>query len=182
MAVMPPINLMKWVEENRDKLRPPVGNKYLYKGKDFFVMVIAGPNARNDFHITDSEEYFYQVKGDVVVRIREEGRIVEHVLREGDTFFIPPNVPHSPCRPPDTIGVVVERNRPAGETEHLVFYCEGCGELVHDLEFDCKDIVVHFRDTMEAFWKDDAKRTCTKCGKKVEKAGPYQMPEKYRRT
>lgn len=173
-SVMPPINLKKWVAENRDKLKPPVGNKYLYDGKDFFVMVIGGPNARNDFHVTNSEEYFYQAQGDIVVRTREGGRIVDHKVREGDTFFIPGGVPHSPQRPPGTIGVVVERVRPAGETEHLQFYCENCGELVHDVEFDCKDIVEHFRDTMEAFWQSDDKRTCGNCGTKVEKPGPFQ--------
>src|SRR5882672_2011862 len=116
----PPINLKAWVEENRDSFRPPVSNKYLYSGRDFFVMVIAGPNARNDFHIVDSEEYFYQLKGDIVVRTREGDRIVDHRVREGETFFIPPLVPHCPMRPPNTLGVVVEKTRHAGETEHLV--------------------------------------------------------------
>lgn len=174
MKVSKPINLNQWVEENRHLLKPPVGNKYLYEGRDFFVMVIAGPNARNDFHVVNSEEYFFQVKGDVKVRIREDDKIVDYVIREGETFFIPPNVPHCPVRPPNTIGVVVEKTRHAGEMEHLVFYCEGCGSLVKDIEFDCKDIVEHFRDTMEAFWKDDAGRVCKKCGKKVEKAGPVK--------
>src|SRR5213078_4143422 len=72
----------------------------------FFVMVIKGPNARNDFHQVDSEEYFYQLKGDIKVRIREGDKIVDHLVREGETFFIPPNVPHAPVRPPDTIGIV----------------------------------------------------------------------------
>ncbi len=174
MAVMPPINLKEWVARHRDQLRPPVGNKYLYQGRDFFVMVIGGPNARNDFHVTKSEEYFYQVQGDITVRIREEGKIKDFKVREGETFFIPPNVPHSPQRPPGTIGVVVERVRPAGEMEHMVFFCETCGELVHDIEFDCKDIVEHFRDTMETFWKDDKRRTCKKCGTKVGKPAPAQ--------
>ncbi len=174
MAVMPPINLKEWAEQNRDKLRPPVGNMYLYGGKDFFVMVVGGPNARNDFHITASEEYFYQVQGDITVRIREQGEIKDFQIREGETFFIPSNVPHSPQRPPGTIGVVVERVRPAGELEHMVFYCEKCGELVHDIEFDCKDIVEHFRDTMEVFWKDDERRTCKKCGTLVQKPVPVE--------
>lgn len=172
-ACMPAINLKKWVEEHRDELRPPVGNKYLYDGEDFFVMVIAGPNARNDFHVTASEEYFYQVEGDITVRIREaDGSIVDYPVRAGETFFIPPNVPHSPRRPPNTLGVVVERVRPAGEVEHLQFYCEKCEQLVHDLEFDCKDIVDHFRDAMEAFWADEAKSTCKHCGTRVVKAKP----------
>ncbi len=170
--VMPPVNIAKWVEEHRGELKPPVGNKYLYDGEDFFVMVIGGPNARNDFHVTASEEYFHQVKGDIVVRIREGDRITDYDVREGETFFIPPNVPHSPQRGPDTIGVVVERVRPAGETEHMVFYCENCGELVYDKEFDCKDIVEHFRDAMEEFWADPELSTCGKCGTRVEKPEP----------
>lgn len=174
MSVLPPLNLNAWIEEHRHQLKPPVGNQYLYRGKDFFVMVVGGPNARNDYHITASEEFFYQVKGDIIVRTREQGRMVEHRVREGETFFIPPNVPHSPQRPPNTIGVVVERERPPGEKEHLVFFCENCQRMVEDIEFDCKDIVEHFAQTMEEFWADDARRTCRHCGTLVEKPGPAQ--------
>ena len=173
-AVQPPINLKNWIEENREKFKPPVSNRYLYDGRDFFVMVIKGPNARNDFHLVDSEEYFYQLKGDIKVRVREGERIVDHIVREGETFFIPPNVPHSPQRPPDTIGVVVERRRPPGEMEHVILYCENCGALVEDIHFDCADIVQHFSQAMLDFWNDDARRTCKKCGKKVEQPGPMQ--------
>jgi len=85
--VQAPINLENWIEENRHLFKPPVSNRYLYDGRDFFVMVIAGPNARNDFHQVDSEEYFYQLKGDIKVRIREGDRIVDHLVREGETSF-----------------------------------------------------------------------------------------------
>ena len=129
--------------------------------------------AENDHGTTSrSEEVFYQIKGDITVRIREYGKIIDHRLKEGDTFFIPSNVPHSPQRPANTIGMVVERRRPEGETEHLVFYCNQCGELVHDIEFDMKDIVVHFKQVMEDFWADDKKRTCQNCGKKVDQPIP----------
>ena len=173
-AVAMPVDLMKWVAANRDQLKPPVGNKYLYDGQDFFVMVVGGPNARNDFHVTNSEEYFFQVKGDIVVRIREDGEIKDIPIREGETFFIPGGVPHAPTRPPGTIGVVVERRRPAGETEHLQFYCDNCGELVYDKEFDCADIVEHFAQTMEAFWNDAALHTCKKCGTANGKPTPVK--------
>jgi 3-hydroxyanthranilate 3,4-dioxygenase len=170
---MPPVNLRKWVEEHRSELKPPVSNKYLYDGQDFFVMVIGGPNARNDFHVTESEEYFFQLQGDIVVRIREGDEIKDVVVREGETFFIPGGVPHSPTRPPNTIGVVVERRRPPGETEHLQFYCENCHKLVHDLEFDCKDIVEHFSQAMKAFWADEKLSTCS-CGTRVREATPIK--------
>lgn len=173
-TVLPPINLRQWAEKHRDQLKPPVGNKYLYDGNDFFVMVIGGPNARNDFHVTNSEEYFYQVKGDIVVRIREGGTIKDIPVREGETFFIPGNVPHSPTRPPNTIGVVVERRRPPGETEHQQFYCRKCGELVYDKEFDCRDIVEHFAQSMEEFWADPELNTCRKCGTPNGKPTPVK--------
>ncbi len=173
-TVAAPVNLMKWVEEHRAELKPPVGNKYLYDGDGFFVMVIGGPNARNDFHVTNSEEYFFQLKGDIVVRIREDGEIKDIPIREGETFFIPGGVPHAPTRPPGTIGVVVERRRPAGETEHQQFYCDNCGELVYDKEFDCTDIVEHFMQTMEAFWGDAALNTCKNCGTANGKPTPVK--------
>ncbi|MFL6529193.1 MAG: 3-hydroxyanthranilate 3,4-dioxygenase [Chthoniobacterales bacterium] len=173
-AVLPPINLKKWIEENRELFKPPVSNRYLYDGRDFFVMVIVGPNARNDFHLVDSEEYFYQLEGDIKVRIREGDRIVDHLVRQGDTFFIPPNVPHAPVRPPNTIGVVVERRRPAGEREHVIFYCPNCSALVEDIDFDCGDIVQHFSQAMLDFWASDERRTCKNCGAKVEKAEPVK--------
>ena len=165
---------MKWVEKYRAEMKPPVSNKYLYDGEDFFVMIINGPNARNDFHVTNSEEFFYQLKGDIVVRIVEDGNIKDVIVREGNTFFVPGNVPHSPTRPPGTLGMVVERRRPPGETEHLQFYCENCQQLVHDLEFDCKDIVNHFAQAMEDFWADPELSTCKNCGTRVTKPKPIK--------
>lgn len=171
---LPPINLMKWVEQNRHLMKPPVSNKYLYRGEDFFVMLINGPNARNDFHQTNSEEFFHQLQGDIVVRIIEDGRIKDVPVREGETFFIPGGVPHSPTRPPNTLGLVVERNRPPEESEHLQFYCEKCHALVEDMEFHCKDIVEHFSQTMEEFWADASRSTCKNCGTRVTKPKPIK--------
>ena len=82
-TVQGPIDLNTWIEENRPLFKPPVSNRYIYDGRDFFVMIIMGPNARNDFHRVDSEEYFYQLKGDIKVRIREGDRINCGVLGYG---------------------------------------------------------------------------------------------------
>ena len=103
-SVSSPLHLLNWVTEHQESFQPPVGNKYLYSGKDFFVMVIAGPNARNDFHKTDSEEFFLQLKGNIVVKTYEDGNIVDHVVHEGETFFIPPNVPHEALMIEDVVG------------------------------------------------------------------------------
>ena len=108
-------------------------------------------------------------------RTKQELKAVDDIsfsIREGETFFIPPNVPHAPVRPPNTLGMVVERRRPAGEHEHVIFYCEKCGAVVEDIDFDCGDIVEHFSQAMLDFWGDDARRTCKNCGTKVEQPGP----------
>jgi len=174
MRALIPININQWIETNRHLLRPPVGNKVVYQDGEFVIMVVGGPNARKDFHVDPAEEFFYQLEGDIKVRVREGERIVDHIVREGETFFIPANVPHSPQRPPNTLGVVVERRRPPGEKEHVIFYCENCGALVEDIHFDCADIVQHFSQAMLDFWNNDARRTCKKCGTKVPQPEPVK--------
>ena len=168
-SVSEAFNLMTWIAANREQFKPPVGNKYLYSGRDFFVMIIAGPNARNDFHQVDSEEFFIQLKGDVAVKTIQNGKVHVHAIKEGEVFFIPPNVPHSPQRGPNTLGLVVERRRPQGEPEHIIFFCEHCNTMVYDKVFDCKDIVKHFAQAMEDFWADEKLSTCPCCGVRITK-------------
>ena len=74
MAMPSVYNLKAWVEENRDQLKPPVGNKMVYRDRELLVMVVGGPNRRKDFHIEDGEEFFYQIEGDIVLRIMEDGQ------------------------------------------------------------------------------------------------------------
>ena len=139
----PAFNLHAWIDQHRHLLKPPVGNKVIYDG-DFIVMVVGGPNARTDYHWDEGPEWFYQLEGEMVLRIQEDGAVRDIPIRAGETFLLPPRVPHSPQRGPDTIGLVVERRRPQGEPEHLIFFCEKCNTLVYDKVFDCKDIVHHF--------------------------------------
>lgn len=175
-TVAPGLALSKWIEENRHLMKPPVANKYLYSGQDFFVMIICGPNARNDFHQTDSEEFFYQIKGDIVVKIRDSAGVRDIPVREGETFFIPPGVAHSPQRGPGTIGMVIERRRPPTEPEHLIFYCPNCKALVYDKSFACKDIVQHFSQAMEEFWANPNLCTCKQCGTRITKPAAPTSP------
>ena len=168
-TVESPINLKNWIEENADKFKPPVSNRYLYDGRDFFVMVIKGPNARNDFHLVDSEEYFYQLKGDIKVRIREGDRIVDHIVHEGGTFFIPPNVPHSPQRPPNTVGLVLERRRLPHELDTFLWVCDRCGNELYRESFHLTDIVQQLPPIFARYWGDPKNTTCSKCGHKHEK-------------
>ena len=64
MAIKAPFNLFKWIEDNRDLLKPPVGNKNLYvESGDYIVMIVGGPNARKDYHYNETEELFFQLEG-----------------------------------------------------------------------------------------------------------------------
>ena len=82
MAIRKPFNLTAWIEENRDLLKPPVGNKNLYvESGDYIVMIVAGPNARKDYHYNETEELFYQLEGQITVRIQEDGQGRRHEAR-----------------------------------------------------------------------------------------------------
>ena len=161
---LPPINLMKWVEANKHLMKPPVSNKYLYDGEDFFIMIINGPNARNDFHQTNSEEFFYQLKGDMVLKVVDQGRFYDVPIREGDVFLLPPHVPHSPQRPQEgSVGLVVEAARPHA-LDAFNWYCFGCGSLIHRIEVKVRHLVRDLPPLYEAFYADLDARTCKSCG------------------
>lgn len=164
MTVMPPLDLKRWIDENRDLLKPPVGNKMVWEDQDFMVMVVGGPNRRKDFHVEDGEEFFYQIEGDISVRLREENGVRDVTIREGEIFLLPARVPHSPQRPEGTVGLVIERKRHPGEVDHLQWFCDGCGELLHDATLELVDLGRQLKPIIENYYADEALRTCKACG------------------
>ena len=79
------------------------------------VTVVGGPNQRTDFHDDPVEEFFYQLEGDMVLKVFEDGEFSDIVIREGDIFFLPKHVRHSPQRPmAGSVGLVIEPKRPDG--------------------------------------------------------------------
>ena len=168
-------NLKQWIDENRHKLKPPVGNEQIWKEvhPEFMVMVVGGPNARKDFHVEDGEELFYQLEGDIVVRVVEDGVIRDIEIKEGDIFLLPPRVPHSPQRKANTVGLVVERRRREGEQDGLQWYCEQCNAKLHEAFFPLTEIATQLKPVMEAFWANEELRTCKHCGTVMQ---PPVMP------
>ena len=160
-----PINLKRWIDDNRHLLKPPVGNQVVWTDTDFMVMVIGGPNHRNDFHINPTEEFFYQLEGDMYVKvIEEDGTRRDIPIAEGEIVIIPPWMPHRPTRKANTVGLVLEYTRPEGENDHFVWYCSGCGELLHDVEFYLTNLATEIKPRFEEFYGSQELRTCKNCG------------------
>ena len=165
MSLFQPINLIQWVEKQRGDLKPPVGNKVVWKDeRGTIVMIVGGPNARNDYHVNVTEEFFYQIEGDITLRIMEDGKPRDISIREGEIFLLPAGVPHSPQRPENTVGMVIERQRKNGELDHLRWYCESCGAIIHDSEFQLVDLGTQLKPIIEEFYATEALRTCKSCG------------------
>ncbi|MGB0861542.1 MAG: 3-hydroxyanthranilate 3,4-dioxygenase [Saprospiraceae bacterium] len=166
-----PFNLMKWVNDNRHLFQPPIGNKQVYfENEDYIVMVVGGPNGRKDYHYEDGEELFYQLEGDITLKIiNEDGTPEDISIKEGEMFLLPPRIPHSPQRPADTIGLVIERYRNEGELDKLMWFCENCNDKLHEDSFPMSDIVNQLPVVMNAFFASEDLRTCKSCGTMMEK-------------
>lgn len=178
------LNLQKWITQNWRHLKPPVSNRQFFReSKDAIVFVSGGPNTRNDYHVNPTEELFYQLKGDVAVRIRplDGSKPRDVIIREGETYLLPRWVPHRPQRPAGTVGLIIEfprgvdkRGKP--QLDGLQWYCPKCDHLVHDARFLLKKIDKDLGVVMNNFWNGPAaRRTCRKCGHVIQRAGEIEI-------
>ena len=164
-----PFNIHKWIEENRDLLKPPVSNKEIYvDAGDFIVMIVGGPNARKDYHFNDSEEFFYQFQGDIEVTIQNKGEAVKVPIKEGEIFLLPKGIPHNPVRPANTVGLVIELKRKEGMRDGLMWFCDKCNNKLHATYFPLKNIEKDFQPRFMAFYASEDLRTCSKCAHVME--------------
>ncbi len=168
MAIRKPFDFKNWIDEHRHLLKPPVGNKIVYEDADFIVMVVGGPNARKDYHFNEGEEFFYQLEGDIVVKIQEEGKAVDVPIKEGEIFLLPPRIPHSPNRSENSIGLVIEQKRREGEQDGLLWFCENCNHKLFESYFKLDSIVKDFLPVFKQFYGSETLRTCDKCNKVME--------------
>ena len=157
-------NFSAWIDRHAHLLKPPVGNQVVFaEAGDLIVQVVGGPNARTDYHDDPYEEFFYQLRGNMVLRVIESGSARDVPIREGEVLLIPGHLRHSPQRPePGSVGLVVERVRPAGVQDGFEWYCPSCAALVHRVEVNVKNIVRDLPPLFEGF--DAGKRECPKCG------------------
>ncbi len=160
-----PFNFQRWLEDHRHELVPPVGNKNLTpESDDYIVMVVAGPNARKDYHYNETEEFFYQLEGRITVRTQQDGQIVDYVLEAGDMFLCPAKTPHSPIREAGSVGLVIERKRAGkGFTDGLLWFCDACNTPLHSAYFELNNIETDFLPHFHQFYGDVDLRTCSSC-------------------
>jgi 3-hydroxyanthranilate 3,4-dioxygenase len=170
MAIRRPFNLKQWINDNRDLLKPPVGNKNLYADAgDYIVMIVGGPNARKDFHYNETEELFYQLEGNINVRIQEDGKPVDIPVKEGEMFLLPSNTPHRPERPAGSVGLVIECKREdPNMLDGLIWYCDNCNNKLHEYRFHLDNIEKDFLPRFREFYASKELRTCKKCGTVME--------------
>ena len=163
MTLQLPINFKKWIDENRQLLKPPVGNQMVYDEGDFMIMVVGGPNSRRDYHVYPVEE-FYQIEGDIVLRVIENNKRLDIKIQEGEIFLLPKNVSHSPQRFENTVGLVFEYKREKGAMDVFNWYYDECDNLLYGAELELKDIVKQLPPIFKSYWDNINLRTCSRCG------------------
>jgi 3-hydroxyanthranilate 3,4-dioxygenase len=168
MPIQKPLNFMAWINEHRHLLKPPVGNAMVYEDTDFIVMVVGGPNSRKDYHYNEGEEFFYQLEGDVQVKVIDSGKPVTIDIKEGEIFLLPPRTPHSPQRPANTVGLVIERKREAKELDAFMWFCDNCGEKLYEEFLPLTNIVTQLPPLFERFYSNLDHRTCKRCATVLE--------------
>ncbi len=168
MSKLTTINLKRWIDENRDLLKPPVGNKCIWEDREFIVMIVGGPNARTDYHVNGGEELFYQLEGDIKLKVIDDGQPQTIDVHEGEIFLLPAKVPHSPQRPAGTVGLVIERKRNQAELDAFQWYCAKCGHKLYEESFVLTDIARQFPPIFKRFYDSEEHRTCRQCGSKLD--------------
>jgi len=100
----------------------------------------------------------------MLLKTVDEGTFRDIHINEGEMFLLPPNTPHNPVRFADTVGIVLEQKRPEKSMDRLRWYCQSCGEKVHEKEFHCTDLGTQIKEAVNNFKDDRNARKCGKCG------------------
>ena len=163
MVTRLPLNLMKWIEEHEAVLKPPVGNAQVWEDGEFMVTIVGGPNVRTDYHDDPGDEFFYQLKGDINLRVIENGKPKDMPIRRRNPSPTS-HTRHSPQRPANTVGLVIERIRRHGEMDAFEWYCEKCDAKIHRREIAVANIVKDLPPVFEEYYGDPSLRVCPSCG------------------
>ena len=171
MKSLTAFNLAEWIDKHRDQLRPPVCNQQVFEENDFIVMIVGGPNSRNDYHLDEGPELFYQIEGHMVLRVVDDGERKDIRIGEGEMLLLPPRVPHSPQRFADTVGLVVERKRLDHELDAFMWFCDNCNNKLYEEFAYVDNIVDQLPPIFDRFYSSKKHRRCDECGTVVPRPG-----------
>ena len=164
MSPLKAFNFLEWIDQHREYLKPPVCNRQIFRHSEFIIMVVGGPNSRSDYHEDPGEEFFYQIEGDMVLRIMQDGARVDLPIRQGEMMLLPPKVPHSPQRFENTVGLVIERRRRLEEKDGFLWYCDHCQYPLYAEYLHVSDIEKQLPPVFDRFYGSTKNRTCSACG------------------
>ncbi|MBN3298484.1 3HAO dioxygenase, partial [Amia calva] len=139
------------------------------------IMFVGGPNTRKDYHIEEGEELFFQLRGDMCLKVIEHGKHKDVHIREGEMFLLPARIPHSPQRQANTVGLVVERRRLKTETDGLRYYVEGTTDVLFERWFYCENLGTQLVPVIQEFFNSEQHRTGKPKPEELLKRPPFPM-------
>ncbi|RYH28392.1 hypothetical protein EON65_12390 [archaeon] len=140
-------SLRETLKNIKPELKSPLANKLIFSN-GLKLRVAAGPSQRDHFHVVAGEEIYYQLKGDVELKVilPETKAPSAIVVKEGHIFRLPGGIPHSPQRSTKSLGLVVERQRSQYELDCLRWYKQDSNVVEYEEYFHCQDLEAQMRD------------------------------------
>jgi len=152
------INVNQWIKENEAQFLPPVCNKLMHNNQ-LTIMFVGGPNVRKDYHFEEGEELFYQIKGDMCLKVLEQNQHRDIIIKEGEIFLLPACIPHSPNRFQNTVGFVMERRREDDELDCLRYYQDQSTDRLFERWFHTTDLGLQLGPVIKEFFASEEYRT-----------------------
>jgi 3-hydroxyanthranilate 3,4-dioxygenase len=90
------------------------------------------------------------------------------VLKAGEIFLLPKNLPHSPRRSDGSWTYVVERVRTNEEVDRFIWPCEKCGNKLYETEVRFDDPGDAVNRATESLRANINLATCKNCGEVLE--------------
>ncbi|XP_015225452.1 PREDICTED: 3-hydroxyanthranilate 3,4-dioxygenase [Cyprinodon variegatus] len=168
------VNVENWITENQNAFLPPVCNKLMHFSQ-LLIMFVGGPNTRKDYHLEEGEELFFQLKGDMCLKVIENGKHKDVHIKEGEMFLLPARIPHSPQRQANTVGLVVERRRLLTETDCLRYYVDNTTDILFERWFYCENLGTQLVPIIKEFMASKQAKTGRPDQNEVFREPPFQL-------
>ena len=143
--------------------------------EQLIMIFVGGPNDREDFHIEEGEELFYQIKGDMCVKIVENGKHKDIIIKQGEFFLLPAKVPHSPQRTANSVGLVIERRRLPNELDGVRWFIPNTVDPLYQKWFHCKDLGTELVPLIKEYFASNEYKTKQPSGSTDISFNPFDL-------